>query len=217
MHLPFSPGASSDDKIMEDEDYNDLIGETLVFTEKLDGSNVCLTSDNVFSRSHSGPPTHKSFDPLKAIHANVKHSIPSGLSVFGEWCYAVHSIKYTMLQHHLNIFGIRDDSYGEWWDWDDVELMADELGVPTVPVLLVGAIDNKEKLKFIIESFSKLSSVYGPEREGFVVRKFCNVRAENGKLKGLAKWVRENHVQTDEHWKRKVLETQPSISNFYFF
>lgn len=217
MHFPFSPGASADDKIMKDEDYEDLIGEVLVFTEKLDGSNVCLTRDALFSRSHAGPPAHRSFSPLKSFHANVKYSIDPGLSVFGEWCYAVHSIKYTMLQHHLNVFGVRDDSTGEWWSWDDVVLMANELGVPTVPVLLVGAIDSKENLEFIIDSFSKLSSVYGPQREGLVVRKFNGVRVENGKIKGLAKWVRKNHVQTDEHWKRKVVEPQPSISNLQIF
>lgn len=40
MHFPFSPGAASDDKIMQDEDYQNFLGVDLVFTEKLDGSNV---------------------------------------------------------------------------------------------------------------------------------------------------------------------------------
>ncbi len=217
MHFPFSPGASADDKIMKEEDYEALIGDTLVFTEKLDGSNVCLTRDAVFSRSHAGPPAHASFNPLKALHANLRFTIDKDLSIFGEWCYAVHSIRYTMLQHHLSVFGVRDDSTGEWWDWDHVALIAEELGVPTVPVLLVGAVDNKAKLENIVQHLSQLSSVYGPEREGLVVRKYEGVTVEKGKIKGLAKWVRKDHVKTDQHWMRKVIEKQHSISTLENF
>jgi hypothetical protein len=210
-HFPFSPGSTSDDKFMSEEDYESLIGEHLVFTEKLDGSNVCLTRDAVYSRSHSGPPGHVSFNPLKSLHSVLRHTIDNDVSVFGEWCYAVHSIEYSVLQHHLNIFGVRDDTTGRWWDWDYVELMAAELSVPTVPVLLEGAVGDKKKLQKIIESFASLSSVYGPVREGLVVRKYYDVYQDNEKLMGLGKWVRANHVQTDEHWTRKPVDKQPSI------
>ena len=210
MHFPFSPGSTSDDKFMSNDDFDRFVGHDLVYTEKLDGSNVCLTRSNVYSRSHSGPPGHKSFDRLQELHAvfQAQNLIWNGLSVFGEWCYAVHSISYLMLQHPLNIFGIREDETGEWWDWDEVSKYAKHLGVPTVPVILRGAVGSKEEVRKIIESFAPLSSIYGPQREGLVVRRADSYHDFDG---AVGKWVRKNHVQTDQHWTRKPVERQPSI------
>jgi hypothetical protein len=208
MHLPFSPGSTSDDKFMTNEVFNEFAGHELVYTEKLDGSNVCLTSSDVFSRSHNGPPGHISFDRLKLLHSVIRNNILDDLSIFGEWCFAVHSIKYSMLQHHLNVFGIRDDLTGEWWDWDDVSGYAGSIGVPTVPVILRGAVKNSTEIKNIVENFASLSSVYGPTREGLVIRRsgrFTDVGSSVGK------YVRKDHVQTDEHWTRKAVQKQPSM------
>ena len=212
MHFKFSPGATSDDKVMNDEDYESLIGHTLVYTEKLDGSNVCLTGEKIFSRSHAGPPSHVSFGPLKKFHECIRHSIDPGISVFGEWCYALHSIQYGMLQHHLNIFGVREDKTGKWWDWDEVEVMAKYLEVPTAPVILIGAVNNKESLEKNINLLANLSSVYGPNREGLVVRKVAGVHDDGSKLHGLGKWVRANHVQTSVHWRKQKVVVQPAIN-----
>lgn len=212
MHFPFSPGTTSDDKIMTEEQLDLLIGPKLIFTEKLDGSNVCLTNKAVYSRSHAGPPAHKSFNNLKARHAIWKNQIPEGISIFGEWCYAVHSIRYSILQNHFNVIGVRDDVSGKWLDWEHVELWAEELDVPTVPVILKGALANKADLKEITIELSNLSSIYGREREGLVVRTFegPTVNVAN-QLEGLAKWVRKDHVKTDIHWKNKPVEIQPCI------
>jgi len=215
MHFKFSPGATKDDRIMTDDDYESLVGETLIYTEKLDGSNVCLTSDTVFSRSHGGPASHVSFKPLKTFHTSIKCDIPKDMSIFGEWCYSQHSIKYSMLQHHLNIFGVRDDVTGEWWDWNYVEDISKSLDVPTVPVILIGAVNSGEKLRENIEMLCSLSSVYGKHREGIVVRKFNGVYDSDGKMFGLGKWVRADHVQTSVHWKRGPLVRQPSIRSFH--
>jgi hypothetical protein len=211
MHLPFSPGSTSDDKFMTEETFESFVGHDLVYTEKLDGSNVCLTANDVFARSHAGPPGHKSFYRLKEIHSTLKsmNVLWGGLSVFGEWCYAVHSIEYSMLQHPLNIFGVRDDTSGEWWSWNDVVEYAEELGFPTVPVILRGAVASKEEIRKIVEDMAHLSSVYGPVREGLVIRRadaFTELETSVGK------WVRANHVQTDQHWTKKAIERQPSIS-----
>ena len=171
MHLPFSPGATKDDKRMSDADLEYLLSDEVVITEKMDGSNVCMTNTDVFARSHGGAPAHKSFNTLKPLHARLKGSIPADISVFGEWCYAVHSIKYTILPSHLLIFGVRDDDLGIWWSWDDTRKFAEEtLGVPTVPVILRGVFPDKEKFEKTITDLSNLSSLYGPTREGVVVR-----------------------------------------------
>jgi ATP-dependent RNA circularization protein (DNA/RNA ligase family) len=220
MHLPFSPGATKDDKRMSDSDLDFLLDSEVIITEKIDGSNVCLTKDEVFARSHGGVPDHKSFDSLKPLHVRLKHDIPDRISVFGEWAYAVHSIKYTILPAHLLIFGVRDDELGIWWSWDDtVKFAEDTLGLPTVPLILRGMFPNKEIFQEIVTDLSMLSSIYGPTREGVVVRHSGEiVSAALGtagqKLHGLGKWVRKNHVETDIHWKRQTIVVQPTLNFF---
>ena len=212
-HFPYSPGATNDDRIMSFADLEVLVTYgNLVFTEKLDGSNVCLTSNEVFARSHFGAPTHVSFNSLKKLHDQINYLIPEGMSIFGEWTYAVHSINYSMMTHPLNIFGVRDDSNGQWWHWEEVEEIAKELRLPTVPVLLRGPVSNKDNLQEIIETLGSLSSIYGPLREGVVVRIEKGVSDDGERLQGVAKWVRANHVQTTDHWTRQQVKRQPTLN-----
>jgi hypothetical protein len=59
----------------------------------MDGSNTSLESDGCFARTHSAPPTHASFDGLKALHASVKFKIPKDIQLFGEWLFALNFIQ----------------------------------------------------------------------------------------------------------------------------
>jgi hypothetical protein len=61
-HLPWSPGGTSDDKRMLD--VGPLLGD-VVITEKMDGSNVALSRENFFARSHAQVPVHRSFDLVR--------------------------------------------------------------------------------------------------------------------------------------------------------
>jgi hypothetical protein len=207
-HLHFSPGGTNDDKMISSLEFESWFKDGAIITEKLDGSNVCITSESVFARSHSGPPGHPSFKPLIERHKTL--TIPDGLSIFGEWCYAVHSIKYLCLKDHLNIFGIRDDKTGLWYSWSEVEYICNSLGLVTAPVILQVCAHNIIDLQALIESFARLSSVYGPTREGLVIRSAVNeVKMDvDGFLTNIAKWVRKDHVQTDDHWTTQKIIKQ---------
>lgn len=133
-HLTWSPGGTNDDKRIVTLD--GLLNREIIITEKVDGSNVCLEHDAVYARSHAKAPKHPSFDALKALHAQVKSRIPEGIQIFGEWCYAKHSIEYTSLPNYLLLFGVRDlDLKGHWNAWELVEDWAEQLEVSTVPLL----------------------------------------------------------------------------------
>jgi hypothetical protein len=82
-HFSFSPGCARDDKVLKN--VQTFFGHPLIMTEKMDGSNVCLESDNVFARSHNAKPNHPSFAPLKALHASVRSKIPIGLQVLANF------------------------------------------------------------------------------------------------------------------------------------
>lgn len=210
FHLPYSKGATNDDKIAPSID--SLIGVEIVITEKMDGSNTSLEAEGCYARTHAGAPTHPSFDGLKALHATIKYKLPDNMQFFGEWCFALHSIAYNELPGYFMMFNIREIlnvrelTYNDiiWYSWDDVELWAAELEVPTVPVLFKGVVASEKDLKELIESFMEQPSRCGGIREGVVVR-VARQFNESEFSQCVLKYVRANHVQTSEHWKDQAI------------
>ena len=188
-------------------DVSPLLGVSLVVTEKCDGSNLTYTRKSVFSRSHSGPPSHASFDLAKATHARLAHLLSEGISVFCEYCYAVHSIEYTGLPDYSLVFGVRDDERGLFWDWDMVSAQANDLGLPTVPVLFRGSVSTEAELKALTEALSAEPSALGGPREGVVVR-LAGEFPDTAFSVSLGKWVRKGHVTTDDHWLYQAIRVQ---------
>jgi len=201
FHLPYSPGGTSDDRRLTDT--RSLIGRPLVITEKMDGSNVSMERQGCFARSHASAPNHPSFDAFKASHAAVKHLIPEGVQVFGEWLYALHSIGYQALPSYFQVFGVRAN--GLWASWAEVELWAQELGTVTAP-LLVGprCFENQNDLQDCVEQLVRKPSACGGEREGCVVR-LAGEFADQDFGTSVAKWVRKDHVNTDDHWSTQEI------------
>jgi hypothetical protein len=112
-HLPDSPGATSDDRIL-----TDLAGLTseLVVTEKMDGGNLTFTRDLMYARSvDSG--THVWDRPAKALWARVAHEIPYGWRVCGESMWARRSVAYPDLPGVFLVFGVWDAAHTlRGWD-----------------------------------------------------------------------------------------------------
>ncbi len=202
-HLPWSPGRASDDKCMDD--VSSLLGVPLIVTEKMDGGNVCLERENCFARSHGQPPTHRSYDAFKGMHARLKGLIKSTHQVFGEWLYAKHSIYYDNLPSYLMVIGVRNKSTGYWYDWQKTQGIADSLGVPTVPVLGQKRARTSQDLERLTKEMVAIPSEYG-EKEGIVIRQLQGF-ADEYFSQNLGKWVRKNHI-TDKgfHWKHKKIE-----------
>ena len=204
FHLPWSKGATNDDKIATS--IESLINVEIVITEKMDGSNTSLEAEGCFARTHSGPPSHASFDGLKALHATIKYKIPNDMQFFGEWCFALHSISYNELPGYFMMFNVRDLSFPDiiWNSWDDVELWASELEVPTVPVLFRGVVKSEQELKELVESFMIQPSRCGGIREGVVVR-VARPFYDWEFSQCVLKCVRKNHVNTDTHWAHQMI------------
>lgn len=198
FHLPWSPGVSKDDRIATN--VNTLMNVPLIISEKLDGSNFCITHDGCFARSHAGPPTHKSFDLAKAFSASVKNKIPKNIMIFMEYTFAKHSIFYSKMQSYFNVFNILNTSDMEWLSWDDVELWTDKIGASTTPVLFKGIVSSEKELRKIVELLMIQPSLYGDIREGIVVRIF--EKFKNSEFSQcVMKCVRANHVDpNNDHW-----------------
>jgi hypothetical protein len=201
-HVSFSPGATSDDKRLASNDH--FLGKEIVITSKVDGSNVCLTNEHCFARSHNSAPKHPSFDLFKQIHSQIKHSIPENLFIYAEYAFARHSIAYTQLPSYLLIFNILDTQTDTWLSWDDVDLVVASLQLTTVPVLWRGVLGSERALQSKIEALAGQKEFGVDEREGVVVRLAASFpKSEFGVSMG--KWVRQGHVQTDEHWMHQAI------------
>lgn len=187
-HLPWSPGASHDDLVAETiEIFGD---QRVIVTEKMDGENSTLYRDHSHARSLDGRH-HPSRDWLKALHGRIAHEIPEGWRVCGENLYARHSIAYETLPSYFMLFSLWDAD-NRCLDWDSTVEWAELLGVETVPVLYDGVFDR--------EWLDDLGRELDLDRsEGYVVRLASSFAyADFGE--SVAKWVRANHVQTDQHW-----------------
>lgn len=203
FHLPFSKGATNDDKIASS--VIQLLNVPIVISEKIDGSNCSLEYENCYARTHAHPPTHPSFDVIKALHSQIKHKIPENYQIFGENTFALHSIAYSELPGYFLMFNVRDLNTMTWLAWEEIELWAQELEVPTVPVLFKGSVSSENELQELVEQFMKLPSECGGEREGVVVRvarQFIDEEFSQCVMKN----VRKNHVSpNNEHWMHQEI------------
>lgn len=203
FHVPWSPGTSSDDKILSSVEH--FHGLEVVVTCKIDGENTTMYRDHIHARSLDSKH-HPSRTWVKTLHGKIKHELPLNWRFCGENVYALHSIKYNNLESYFYIFGIYDDK-NVCLSWDDTEAYAKMLGIPTVPVIYRGLWD-EEKIKSCWTGKSSASP--GDEQEGYVVRvadSFPYDGQDEGTFsKYTAKFVRKNHVQTDEHWLSKPVE-----------
>lgn len=207
FHYPFSPGTTSDDRI--NHSYWDDVSQIkeVVHTEKLDGENTCLNQYGVFARSHAAPTRHPWANYLKERWELLKNDL-GDLEIFGENLYAIHSIQYTNIEQHFYVFGIRE--FDKWLSWDEVKFYAAMLDFPTVPELaFVEPLDQEnfeEETLSIVQRVSTFQSIDPFEQkecsmEGIVSRNAAAYTVEDFK-KNVFKYVRKDHVKTDEHWTR---------------
>ncbi|MGW7285726.1 RNA ligase family protein [Streptomyces sp. NPDC054847] len=185
-HLPWSPGATSDDVRVADLD--GLRGREVVVTEKLDGENTTLYRDGLHARSLDSAH-HPSRAWVKALHGRVAHGIPEDWRVCGENMFARHSIAYDDLESYFYGFSVWDE-LGWCLDWDRTVAFLRDLGVPVPRVLWRGLFDER--------ALRALKPDLG-RQEGFVVRTADGFMAEEFGQR-VAKWVRAGHVRTDTHW-----------------
>ena len=192
-HLPWSPGATSDDKILKD--VSCFNGKTMIITEKMDGENSTLYNDYYHARSLDGRD-HPSRSWIKQFHASIKNDIPEGYRICGENLYAKHSVGYDDLKSYFYCFSIWDDT-NTCLSWKDTVELCEMLGIEHVPVI-IEPFDWDHSSPNMIQEF--MPHVFDSKKcEGYVVRNSEAFTYEDF-ITNVAKWVRPNHVTTDTHW-----------------
>lgn len=204
-HLPWSPGATDDDRIMEDPD-ECFGGREVVVTEKMDGENCTMYSDYIHARSLEYA-SHPSRDRVKAMWAQVAHDIPEGWRVCGENLYALHSIAYDDLSSYFQVFSIWNEK-NECLSWDETKEWAALLGFQTVPPIVRGTWDVTDPIGSIQKAIHEAWSSHairtgGRESEGYVVRLADSFHYKDFR-RSVAKYVRKDHVvHRDGHWSNR--------------
>lgn len=172
----------------------------VIITEKLDGENTTMTRDFIHARSVDSAH-HESRSPVKALWGSIRHIIPDNTYLVGENLAAKHSIYYPQLDGCFYLFAVLRlvPDGAMLMPWAHTKKVAESLGLPTVPVL-VETITYPDKILGYEDGYGMRQSRLGAqEPEGYVVRREGNFMLD--KWKDIAvKWVRPNHVQTDEHW-----------------
>jgi hypothetical protein len=201
-------GSPRDDKVLPPEDAADLLSHSVVVEEKVDGANLGISLDTqeelrVQNRGSflSWDSLHPQFKPLPrwiGVHRQVlTDSLGQHLILFGEWCYAKHSIRYTRLPDWFLAFDVYDRTVGEFWSVDRRNAFAKRIGMATIPELARGKCD-----------MTSIKHLLGPSRftdgpaEGIYVR-----WDHGGHLERRAKLVRAEFTQAiGDHWSRGPIQ-----------
>jgi RNA ligase. len=192
FHLPMSPGATSDDKIMSSLD--GLKVDDLIVTEKMDGENTTIHASGSHARSPDSGH-HPSRDWLKAFAAIITPQLFDDERIVGENLYARHSVAYEALPSYFLGFSLIIGD--EVQAWDQTLLRFAELGIKPVPTLYRGP--------FRKDLFEELArSLDFSCQEGFVVR-ISGAFPESDMPTRIGKYVREGHVQSKLHWMKSEL------------
>lgn len=191
-HLPLSPGATSDDKVMSDT--SALTSGPIVVTEKMDGENTTIHCNGTHARSPDSR-YHPSRDWLKAFAAGLSHQLGPNERIIGENLFARHSVAYDALpSYFLGFAWIKD---GVIQSWPDTIGRFHALGITPVPTLYEGPYE--------AGLFDRIATCLNTDQqEGFVVRTVAAF-AETDMPRLMGKYVRKDHVQTDTHWMQAEL------------
>lgn len=187
LHVPWSLGIRPCDRVHTSMD--SFKGKEIVVSYKMDGESCTMYNDIIHARSINSS-NHPTRDWVKNFHGKIKYDIPDGWRICGENMFATHSIKYNSLPSFFLGFSIWNE-YNTCLNWDSTMDFFDLLGIRWVPTIFRGTFEKLIEQEWIFQ--------VPKNNEGYVIR--WTQEFTYGQFhQAVGKFVRENHVQTDEHW-----------------
>ena len=193
-----------DDKVLPRDEAIDLLTATVLVEEKIDGANIGISFDREAGlRAQSRgeylkPGSHSQFAPLwtwlERHREILEHHLGTNLVLFGEWCFARHTVPYDRLPDWFLAFDVYN-RYGQGFLGTSLrDQLVSNLGVFSVPQLACG----RFSLTDLRELLGRKSQVGSAAMEGIYLR-----RDEGNWLKARAKLVRPDFVESiEQHWSR---------------
>ncbi len=201
-------GQPRDDKVLSPQEAQSLLSDVVTVEEKIDGANLgfSVDEDGTLRAQNRGKyldigSLDGQWKPLRQWLSTRREALIDALwpdlMLFGEWCYAVHSVRYTRLPDWFLAFDVYDRRDGVFWCADRRDALLSTMRVESVPKLGRGIFDVSQ-LKALLQH----SHVSEHAAEGVYVR-----RERDGVLTARAKLVRAEFVQAiDEHWSKRAIE-----------
>lgn len=207
-HLATLPGVDiRGDKVLTESERDEFLRHEQTVEEKVDGANLGISFDvegNIRAQNRGaylhlpGSGQWKKLGEWLALRIDVLFEhLSDRYILFGEWCYAQHSIFYDRLPDWLLAFDIYDRESRLFLASARRDRLLSEMHISKVPGLAHGQFSYPEIQKFL--SQSKLTN---QPAEGIYLR---TDRADW--LEQRAKLVRPAFIQTvDQHWSRFAIK-----------
>jgi len=196
-----------DDKVLSPPEAADFLTDEIVVEEKIDGANLGISVNeagelqfqnrgNLLTGSLTGQ-----WKPIRGWMAShlsgFRRHLRPDLILFGEWCFATHSVRYTALPDWFVAFDVFDRTCGRFWNTQRRNGLAERLGIAVVP----GVFRGTATLDELIALASQPSSFGASAREGLYLRKEAH-----SVLTARTKLVNPAFSQAiDTHWSRGPL------------
>lgn len=196
------------DKVFSDQECNAFLDNPIILEEKVDGANIgiSLSETGELLIQNRGnyilPGSHPQFkliwDWAYSRLTLLKRYISTDFIVFGEWCYAKHSIKYTSLPDWFLGFDIYDKNKKIFLNNEFRNQLLKNINIEIIPTLDKGKYARSDLEKLL--SISK-SRFYSGPIEGIYLR-----YEDSEKLIKRAKIVKKDFIQEiDSHWSKLEL------------
>ena len=204
------------DKVMSEHERDEFLGHELVVEEKVDGANLGISFD---SAGNIRAQNRGAYLPLPGLGQWKKLSewlspkedtlfdhLTDHYILFGEWCYAQHSVFYDQLPDWFLGFDIYDKQVGHFLPRDKRDAFFREMGISKVPFISQGHFAFSALKEFL--SFSRLGD---PLAEGLYLR-----FDQDNRLVQRAKLVRPDFIQSiEQHWSRSGIKKNRVIWESY--
>ena len=192
------------DKVMTSSEVSDFLSGRVIVEEKVDGANFGLSlgpDDRVRAQgrgNYLAPGRgHAQWNPLwpwlARRRAELESGLCGGLILYGEWCYAKHTVPYDALPDWFLGFDILDTVSRRFWSVDRRNEWLRERHLVPVPEVIRG--------RFYL---NQIPTLLGKSFVGHVPMEGIYLRRDNGEwLEARAKVVGDAFKQQiEEHWTR---------------
>ena len=197
-----------DDRVLDSAESVAFLADEVIVEEKVDGANIGLSLDarGAIRAQNRGSwierGAHPQFQPLwpwiAARRSVLTDILEPDRILFGEWCFAVHSMLYDRLPDWFLGFDVYDCAARRFWSTARRDHLVKQTGICRVPRLFTGRTSLATLQQMLISEHSHLGS---QGLEGLYIR-----RDGSEWLEGRAKLVRpEFFLAIEEHWSSRPL------------
>ena len=209
-------GTPRDDKVLPPAEVVEFLSGEVVVEEKVDGANLGLSlgpdgrvrpqsRGNYLAPGRSHAQWNLLWPWLAEHREGLEDGLRGGIVLYGEWCYARHTVSYDALPDWFLGFDIFEIATRRFWSVDRRNIWLGERGLAAIPEVKRGRVQLKQ-----VPSILTMSAVGHVPMEGIYLR-----RDQGEWLQARAKVVSAAFKQQiEEHWtRRSVVPNQLAMAH----